>query len=138
MNKFLEQVDDEMRALTEDIPSQEFKIALKDLLNSSGFTAFPTNTSSESTKDQLRVKWNDQIFLVDIKHAPVEDEDISAAQVVDQAGQEYSGEKNLMKRLKNRQGKEAERVSKEYKGTVVDDAIKQIKDEIQRYGNSNK
>lgn len=134
MNKFLEQVDDEMRALDGDIPSQNFKLALKDLINQTEASAFPTNTTSESTKDQLKVKWNDQIFLVDIKHVPAEDESISAAEVVDDAGEQYDNEKDFMKKLKNRQGKEASTISKEYKTTVIDDAIKQIKDQIADYG----
>jgi len=75
MSKFLEQVEDEMVALTGDIPSQNMKLSLKDLLNKEeGWKALPTNTTSESTTDQLKITWNDQVFIVDIKHVPAEDE----------------------------------------------------------------
>ena len=75
MSKFLEQVESEMSSLGDEIPSQEMKLSLKDLLNAEdGWMAFPTNTTSESTKDQLKIKWNNQFFIVDIKHVPAEDE----------------------------------------------------------------
>jgi hypothetical protein len=137
MNKFL-------RLVRESDPAQtsQFTIELKD---SAGKVIDSIESSGDSFERFREVK---ELFgieddvpgkvgtdTVEYLH-PSEDESTTAAEVVDDAGEQYDNEKNVVKKLRDRRGKEAARLSQEYKSTVLDDAIEEIKNSIADYGNN--